>query len=586
MGARTAEELARVASKLEELEVLARASDDGVLTSSHVRELARVATPEDQQEWVARARELTVRGLRQAIKEHKAQAAPDAAAEGSGADPEGAVEPDPDGEDEVVVQVDAPPYFRAKTATALDLYRKVAGSDRAPLGAAVEAFAAEWSSGAPLPEEHEEHDHPEGQPCPKCHGEGAPKPKQGVTAQTERMRERRNERERLEEEHFKHWAYLDVDGRPEPPLPYWLKASRGPISKKAELLDRQLRMMEAARRELDAMTGRILFTMSEIGFFSCMGFVDIAHYAREQLGLAGSTARRLQHIERCMWEMPEVREAFYTGEIGLAKVAQLIRVAKGQDLTDWMERARGVTVRRLELEVRAVLRRADLVVANVLPPIPWAQWYEVLPKGTNLERYASAVDEACRAPEEPPKGDPWLRRRREPPKGPSVAVRFRMEPGAAEFFFDCVERVRALEGKPLPLWECLDRFMDAFFEAHGRKDPRRYALNHKVMARDGWRCQVPGCRRRGGILHMHHIKHGPGERVDEEWNCSCLCAFHHLQAIHENGWIRVEGQAPDHLTWYMGKTDDGQPLFVVGPGESIAPEAPRRRVDSLFPIWV
>jgi len=243
--------------------------------------------------------------------------------------------------------------------------------------------------------------------------------------------------------------------------------------------------------------------------------------------------------------------------------------------------------------VRAVLRRADLVMANVLPQIPWAQWYEVLPEGTNLERYASALDPGFAGasiggsdPAGASPGKPEPRFRREPPRGPSVAVTFRMEPDAAEFFFECVERFRALEGRPVPLWECLDRFMDAFFEAHARKDPRRYALNHKVMARDGWRCQVPGCRRRGGILHMHHIKHGPGERVDEAWNCVCLCPFHHLQAIHENGWIRVEGQAPDNLTWYMGKTDDGQPLFVVGPGESIEPTPPRRRVDSLFPIWV
>jgi hypothetical protein len=283
--------------------------------------------------------------------------------------------------------------------------------------------------------------------------------------------------------------------------------------------------------------------------------------------------------------MPELREAYYTGEIGLARVTQLIRVHQTWNLKAWVERARSVTVRRLELEVQAVVRRVDLIQSGVLPRVAREDPYAVLPEGTNIERYMSALEKALTGPAEVPAGAPAPLRRREPRKGPTVRVSFRMEPDAAEVFFDCVERCRAIEGRQIPLWQCLDRFMDAFFAANAVKDPRANAFNHKIMERDGWRCQVPGCRRRG-VLHVHHIKHGPGERVDEGWNAITVCSFHHLHGIHWEGWLRVEGQAPDNLTWYMGKRADGQVVFVVGPGESIEPRPPRRRVNTLYPTWM
>ena len=72
--------------------------------------------------------------------------------------------------------------------------------------------------------------------------------------------------------------------------------------------------------------------------------------------MAPSTARRLQHIERLMFDLPEVRDSYYSGEIGQAKVALLIQVRESRQLTQWMARARNVTVRRLEMEVQAVFR--------------------------------------------------------------------------------------------------------------------------------------------------------------------------------------------------------------------------------------
>ena len=58
--------------------------------------------------------------------------------------------------------------------------------------------------------------------------------------------------------------------------------------------------------------------------------------------------------------LPEIRRAYHDGNIGIAKVTQLLRVANPLNEADWLERARRTTVRRLEDEARAVLLQRDL----------------------------------------------------------------------------------------------------------------------------------------------------------------------------------------------------------------------------------
>ena len=96
-------------------------------------------TPETEQHWCDRARELTVRGLKE--EPRKAREV------GSGE----AIPEEP--EEQVRVSFDAPPLFKAKWDQAVELFRKLEGRDDLPVGAAAEAFAAEWRSGVGAPAE-------------------------------------------------------------------------------------------------------------------------------------------------------------------------------------------------------------------------------------------------------------------------------------------------------------------------------------------------------------------------------------------------------------------------------------------------
>src|SRR5207249_2897617 len=78
LSGRELQELARVAQRLEDLPGLERAFAEGVLSWSHVRLLASVATPDNAAAWLARAQGETVRGLEAAI----------ASARGTASDPD------------------------------------------------------------------------------------------------------------------------------------------------------------------------------------------------------------------------------------------------------------------------------------------------------------------------------------------------------------------------------------------------------------------------------------------------------------------------------------------------------------------
>jgi hypothetical protein len=89
----------------------------------------------------------------------------------------------------------------------------------------------------------------------------------------------------------------------------------------------------------------------------------------------------------------------------------------------------------------------------------------------------------------------------------------------------------------------------------------------QVLARDGYCCTVPGCRRNVG-LDLHHIdyqNHGGGHELS---NLTAICDLHH-RAVHF-GKLVIGGIAPDRLTFDFRKprerrnvTDDDAPLRTI-----------------------
>ena len=71
--------------------------------------------------------------------------------------------------------------------------------------------------------------------------------------------------------------------------------------------------------------------------------------------------------------------------------------------------------------------------------------------------------------------------------------------------------------------------------------PFRQPGKRKVLARDRYRCQVPGCCSTNiDVHHLHALELGGSH---DEWNLITLCEAHHL-AVHR-GTVVATGRAPD-----------------------------------------
>ena len=97
----------------------------------------------------------------------------------------------------------------------------------------------------------------------------------------------------------------------------------------------------------------------------------------------------------------------------------------------------------------------------------------------------------------------------------------------------------------------------------------RVASRHKVFARDGWRCAVPGCSSMRN-LHDHHIRFRSAQGSNALENRVTLCAFHHLRGVHA-GLLRCTGRAPDDLRWEMGIRPGAPALLAYRSGDIQVP---------------
>ncbi|MGV8118644.1 MAG: hypothetical protein AB2L14_02660 [Candidatus Xenobiia bacterium LiM19] len=102
------------------------------------------------------------------------------------------------------------------------------------------------------------------------------------------------------------------------------------------------------------------------------------------------------------------------------------------------------------------------------------------------------------------------------------------------------------------------------------KAHHKAARSNKVFERDGYRCQVPGCSNSRNI-HSHHLEFRSHGGCDAQSNRLTLCASHHLWILHILHGLKIEGTAPDELTFTFGPNSgpEGQPFMVYSNGRKV-----------------
>jgi hypothetical protein len=109
--------------------------------------------------------------------------------------------------------------------------------------------------------------------------------------------------------------------------------------------------------------------------------------------------------------------------------------------------------------------------------------------------------------------------------------------------------IAAAAGRTTAPWQRLLALLEHFLRQWDVPVEKGFVVLHRILARDGYQCAVPGCLVRRG-LERHHVVFRSRQGSDSPENVVTVCAVHHRIGIH-GGWVRCEGTAPDALIWRL-----------------------------------
>ncbi len=120
----------------------------------------------------------------------------------------------------------------------------------------------------------------------------------------------------------------------------------------AFLVDGLLVRVARGAGAVDVSLGEALDALSVGDRVLRLGYSGVGDYARERLGIAAGTALKLARLARALRERPLLRDAVRRGDVTSRKAETVLSVARGEDESAWVERARCSTVRALAAAVR------------------------------------------------------------------------------------------------------------------------------------------------------------------------------------------------------------------------------------------
>ncbi len=296
-------------------------------------------------------------------------------------------------------------------------------------------------------------------------------------------------------------------------------------------LDRQLREVAAMLARRDVELGALACKVIDHEVWRTFGYASFDHYCRERVGLAPSSVSTRVALSRRLAGLPELRAALVSGRIGYEAAVFVARVAGGQSVHAWIERATLRTVKQLREEVDGIemlARVADRPTSSYAPPEP-----EDVDGLHDVERAVIAVV------------------RGESQMSGSEAVADRVDVGATTLklsvsestgqFWRSLERLHAqMSGEdfvPFLVRSVLKAWPGVADSAVAYGD---------VYLRDRWRCASPVCRSRH--VTPHHVRFRSRGGGEERKNLVSLCEKCHLELVH-GGKLKVSGTAPGGLRW-------------------------------------
>ncbi|MFL5308827.1 MAG: HNH endonuclease [Myxococcales bacterium] len=278
------------------------------------------------------------------------------------------------------------------------------------------------------------------------------------------------------------WAFL---AQPDP------VAAPGPPSDDADVrrLHQELRTLVERRQRSDEVLGHLAMLFLKVDGWRLLGFASFEHYCSERLGMSERAVEQRAALERRLYELPALRQAMSQRRVSYEKARLIARHADEESIDEWIGRAQRLTCVALRRELLGQ-REAQMCARGE---------YEI-----------------------------WAPRR------------------VAERLLSTFRTARKAAGRGLSPGECYGRIAAHFVETWKPALTQANTVQRRVLERDRWMCQKPGCSR--PAAHVHHIEFRSAGGSDDPSNLVSICAAHHLRGIHM-GRLRVRGKAPDDLHW-------------------------------------
>jgi hypothetical protein len=329
-------------------------------------------------------------------------------------------------------------------------------------------------------------------------------------------------------------------------------------------LDAEVRRLAAEMASRELRLSRLLLRFQRADGWRRLGFATETQYARERLGLSRSSLLARRALALRLEKLPRLAHALGRAAIGIEAALQLVRIATPATELEWLERARGRTVKHLREEVaaalvavrisgdvdcppprseeldgfqeleRAVLRGAVVEGAVKALPASRRPWHEMLTSlGAWLASGASTTPIQTSA-----HPSSWAR------SAGRALVRWRVSLSLCEWWRTLEQRARPW----LPRGMSWVRFLCLTFWRAWQHAVGVNAAYGRVYVRDRCRCSSPVCHRRD--VTPHHLVFRSAGGSDDDENVASLCTWCHLFGIH-GGRIRATGTA-SHIFWEIG----------------------------------
>jgi hypothetical protein len=355
----------------------------------------------------------------------------------------------------------------------------------------------------------------------------------------------------------------------------------------AATLSRLVGLKRHLRYEL---AGRLSTFMSEV-HPAQLGFGTLDAYCQERLGFGLRRAERLVRFHAGLAKFGHLRAAYLDGRVSYTAALLLLPILHRKTEAVWVEWADGLAYRELErvaehARTYALPEASPFVLesyARGLEAQGFASRKPIDGENGGATAFAPAGEVGAAATAFAAKGEgeatafaapqladvpPGYALPPDPGGVPRIAglpedlalaeaelciahIRFWLPSDALKLAHRALDRCRYSMPDPLlRTWAYFEVILVHFISTHDTPEARRLERRHRIIARDGYRCTVPGCTSRMNF-HSHHLEHQAQGGTDDEWNQATGCAGHHGPGFH-GGVIEIGGFAPDRLVFRLG----------------------------------